>query len=384
MSKKYLLVFIFGGLGLAVIFFLIFFLNPLEYSSGAPPEAEPLKEKPFVASHIVTPPVVRGVYLTNWLAGARDREGNFYMRERLKKLIDETELNAIVFDIKDDTGRIGFEVFNPELKTIGSEEKRIPDIREFLASLHEKGIYVIGRIAVFQDQFLVKARPELAIRRVSDGEIWQDRKGLAWLDPASREVWDYVLQIAKESYTSGFDEIQFDYVRFPTDGNISDIKYPFFDPAVRSRADTIRSFFSYIHYALAQAGIPHSVDLFGLTTTALDDMGIGQIFENAIPYFDFISPMVYPSHYASGSYGYANPNDYPYEIVKNAVESGVARLLAASSTPAKLRPWLQDFDVGGTYGSEEVRAQIKAVEDTGLSSWLLWDPSAKYGEETFK
>ena len=317
----------------------------------------PPAPKPFEATHITTPLSVRGVYMTNWLAGARDKTGRFYMRESLEKIISDTELNALVLDIKDDTGRIGHEVYDEELIKIGSSEKRIPDIRDFLAELHVKNIYVIGRIATFQDPYLVKARPNLAIRRLAT--------------------------IAKDAYKSGFDEIQFDYARFPTDGDLSDLAYPFFDSAVQSKSDQIRLFFSHIHRQMEEVGIPHSVDLFGLTTTALDDMGIGQLWENAIPYFDYLSPMVYPSHYAPGSYGYQNPNESAYEVVKAALENGVARLLSASSTPNKLRPWLQDFDLGGRYDAEKVRKQIQATYDVGLNSWLLWDPSATYETGAF-
>ena len=354
-------------------------VSKVESENEVFPLAEPEPAK-FVATHIETPESVRGVYMTSWLGGVRDTGGKFYARDNLIELINETELNSIVIDIKDDTGQIGFEVFDPELKKIGSETNRIPDIREFIKELHGNNIYVIGRVAVFQDPYLVKLRPELAIKRASDGIIWRDRKSLTWLDPGARGVWDYIIQIARDSYASGFDEIQFDYIRFPTDGNLQDISYPFFDSAILTRADQMKQFYVYMGKELG-GQVPISADLFGLTTTALDDMGMGQIFENVAPHFDFISPMVYPSHYAAGSYGYQDPNLYPYEIVKAALDGGVAKLSAASTSPNKLRPWLQDFDYGGRYDATAVRAQINATYDAGLNSWLLWDPSVKYEKD---
>ncbi|HEY4506409.1 MAG TPA: putative glycoside hydrolase [Candidatus Paceibacterota bacterium] len=369
----------------------LFFNFGLGYEYRAVPEIEgtesnPVKSpevpvgKKFEATHIKTPESVKGIYMTSWLGGVRDTEGNFYARENLIKLIGDTELNAIVIDIKDDTGQIGYEVFDSALKKIGSETKRIPDIREFIQKLHHNNIYVIGRVAVFQDPFLVKLRPDLAIKKATDGSVWHDRKGLTWLDAGAQDVWDYVILIARDAYVSGFDEVQFDYVRFPTDGNLADISYPFFDNTTLTRADQMKQFYEYMGGELG-GEIPISADLFGLTTTALDDMGMGQILLNAAPNFDFISPMVYPSHYAAGSYGYNNPNQYPYEIVKKALDDGVAKLTAATTSPLKLRPWLQDFDYGGRYDATAVRAQINATYDAGLTSWLLWDPSVKYEKD---
>lgn len=338
-------------------------------------------EEKFVATHIETPENVRGVYMTSWLGGVKDSDGNFYARENLMKMIDETELNSMVIDIKDDTGNIAYEVFDHELKKIGSATTRIPDIRAFLKKLHEKNIYAIGRIAVFQDPYFVKLHPELAVKRASDGGVWKDRKGLTWLDAGAQGVWDYVIMIAKDAYNSGFDEVQFDYVRFPTDGNLQDIAYPFFDSAQSTRAIQMDKFFVYAGNKLSSANIPASVDLFGLTMTAMDDLGIGQILELAAANFDFVSPMVYPSHFAKGSYGYENPNDHSYDIVKEALIGGIAKLNNASTSPDKIRPWLQDFDYGGRYDATAVRAQIQAVYDAGLTSWLLWDPSVKYEKD---
>ena len=345
------------------------FFKPLEYVknqaglvSGAEEKNPPL--------HIKTPASVKAIYMTSWVAGTKN------WRDGLVKMVNDTELNAIVIDVKDYTGRISFLVSDPVLKEIGAEEERIPDIKDFINELHQKNIYIIARISVFQDPFLVKKRPDLAVKR-GDGGVWKDRKGIPWLDPASREVWDYTIRIAKEAEKVGFDELNFDYVRFPSDGNMRDIKYDFWDEKT-PRAEIIRDFFSYLSSGLNPKEVPLSVDLFGLTTWNYDDLNIGQIMEYAEPYFDYISPMVYPSHYPATFNGFKNPAEHPYEIILQAMSRASERLLAASSTPQKLRPWLQDFDLGADYTAEMVRKQKQAVYDAGLTSWMLWDAANEY------
>jgi hypothetical protein len=341
---------------------------------------EEIEEEVFIATHLGTPKSVKAIYMTSWVAGTPD------FRNQLIKLIDETEINAIVIDIKDYSGKIAFEVRNPYLKKIGSQEIRIPDMREFIKLLHDKDIYIIGRISVFQDPHLVGKRPDLAVKRESDGEVWKDYKNISWLDAGSQEVWDYMVALGKESYANGFDELNFDYIRFPSDGNMNDIYYPFSEEVVLAdpdygKAKVIRDFFAYLHAGLKDSGAILSADLFGMVTTNPDDLNVGQVLEYAEPYFDYIAPMVYPSHYPRGFNGWQNPNHYPYEIVKYSMDSAVKRMIAASSTPAKLRPWLQDFDYGGNYDVAEVRAQIQAVYDSGLTSWMLWDAANIYTRE---
>ena len=312
---------------------------------------------PSHTQHIDTPEPLKAIYMTSYVAGVED------WRQKILKLIAETELNAIVIDIKDYTGVL--------------VTKRAPDIAEYIKELHEHNVYVIGRISVFQDQKYVSDHPELAVLRKDNGGVWRDRKGIAWLDPGSKEVWDYVIGMAKESYAAGFDEINFDYIRFPSDGDMDNIYYPHVDPTL-SRPAQMKLFYAYLDKELRSAGIPISADLFGQTATNLDDMGIGQLLENALPHFDFICPMVYPSHYARNFGGWSDPNLVPGEIVRYSMITASARVIAASSSPYKLRPWLQDFDYGGDYGPNEVRAQIEGVYDAGLTSWMLWDPGVKY------
>ncbi len=292
-------------------------------------------------------------------------------------MIDETELNAVVIDIKDSTGKISFLIPDENIKNLGGAENRIRDVRDLINKLHEKNIYVIGRISVFQDPHLTKVKPEWAIKKKSDGTVWKDRKGLSFLDPTKKEVMDYTLSIALHSYEAGFDEINFDYIRYPSDGNMKYINYNLKEG--ETRADNIEKFFKYLNEGMKkEKDIPISGDLFGLTTEAMDDMGIGQVWEKAIPYFDFLCPMVYPSHYPSGHMGYKSPASYPYEVIDQALSKGIVKTEAIGQNRAKIRPWLQDFDLGATYTKELIRAQMKATYDNNLTSWMLWDPSNKY------
>lgn len=334
----------------------------------------PEPPKPRI-THVSTPAQVKAIYMSSWVAGTPS------FREKLVGIADRTEINSIVIDIKDYTGKIAFEITDPSplLQEFSSIEKRIPDIIEFLNYLHDKNIYVIGRVAVFQDPHLVKERPDLAVKRSSDKTIaWADRKGMKWLDTGSKETWDYVVEIGKASHAIGFDEINFDYIRFPSDGNMRDIYFPISEG--RAKHDVVREFYEYLHASFSPLGIPISGDLFGMTTTVPDDMNIGQILEDGLRNFDYVAPMVYPSHYPPTWNGFKNPAANPYEVIQIAMKAGVDRAIAIGVDPKKLRPWLQDFDMGATYTPEMVRAQIKATYDVGLDSWMLWDPGNTYTE----
>lgn len=331
-----------------------------------------------IARHIKTPESVKAVYMTSWVAGTAS------MRERLLTLIDETEVNAVIIDIKDDTGKISYLIESEPFKSLGASENRIPNIEAFIERLHDKNIYVIGRIATFQDPFLIKKWPEEAVKTKSDPEkLWRDRKGLGWFDAGSEKVWEYVVTLAEHSYSVGFDEINFDYIRFPTDGNMQDILYPLSEG--KSKPEVLESFFVYLDEKMRteKNPIPISADLFGMTTTNTDDLGIGQVLEKALPYFDFICLMVYPSHYPNTWNGYKKPAEQPYDVIKAAMSKAVERATAMGEDPDKLRPWLQDFNLGAVYTAEMVRAQITATNDVGLDSWLMWDPKNIYTKKAF-
>lgn len=357
-----------AGLLALLWFFLPQFFSVSYDSDAAVATSDSPAPKVFVATHVKTPESVKALYMTSWVGGNEKR------RSELVELVDTTELNSIVVDIKDYTGLVAFPIEGFLLPDMLSVEKRIPDIREFIARLHEKNIYVIGRISVFQDPQLVKKRPDLAVKRSSDKTLaWKDYKGISWLDAGAPEVWQYVAALAEASYKNGFDEINFDYIRFPSDGNMKDIYYPVSDGKVK--ADVIESFFTYLHDELSPKGIILSADLFGMTTTNTDDLNIGQVLEKALPHFDYIAPMVYPSHYPTGFMGFKNPAAMPYEVVKYSMEHAVNR---ASTTPLKMRPWLQDFSLGADYTAEMVRKQIQATYDSGLASWMIWSAANRY------
>lgn len=382
------------GLGTAFIFSSFIWGSTIAFK-----KSETLKDDLIIKGdkiekivHIKTPDPVKGIYMTSWVASTRD------WRSNMVKMIDATEINSIVIDVKDYTGKISFEIFDPEFIKIGSPEKRIDDIKDFISTLHEKNIYTIARISVFQDAYWVKKRPDLAVKTKS-GAVWKDRKGISWLDPCSKEVWDYIVKIAKETEKVGFDELNFDYIRFPSDGDMKNIAYDFC-PTGFSRADMLENFFKYLSEQLKDTGVPISADMFGFVSTNTDDLNIGQVLEKAAPHFDYICPMVYPSHYPPTYNGFKNPADHPYEVIKLAMDTAVRRLLNqeaglapfATSTPqfsdseikrigSKIRPWLQDFDMGADYTAEMIRKEKQAVYDAGLSSWLLWDPANKYTRE---
>ncbi len=344
--------------------------------------------------HQATPSPVKAIYMTACVAASPAR------RAQLVKLIGETELNSVVIDIKDYSGYLSFVPENPILKHLASSNCTAKDMKEFLAHLHKNNIYVIGRITVFQDPVLTKKRPDLAVKKKSDGTMWKDYKGLSFTDPGSKEVWDYIIAIAQESYAIGFDELNFDYIRFPSDGPMSDIAFSWSEG--REKSEVLEDFFIYLAMQLKPTGATISADLFGMTTTNYDDLNIGQVLEKAAPHFDYISPMVYPSHYPPRFNGWANPNEHVYDVVKFSMDSAVKRFLATTTKAAltgeeplstttkpflyrketfpiqKLRPWLQDFDYGGNYDIPEVKAQMQAVYDAGLTSWMLWAPSNVY------
>lgn len=334
---------------------------------------EPQLEKKEI-DHIKTPEHVRAVYISSWVAGGTKTIAPII------KLIDTTELNAIVIDVKDSTGKISFPIDNKNVSKYGASENRIRDIETLIETLHNKNIYVIGRISVFQDPHLAKLHPELSLKSKTTGEPWKDRKGLSFLDPTNKEVQQYIVDIAQSTYELGFDEVNFDYIRYPSDGNIKDIDYNI--EAGSNRADNIEKFFKYLNAELKKnPDIIMSADLFGLTTEVRDDLGIGQVWEKALPYFDYLSPMVYPSHYSSAQSGFKNSSEHPYEIVNKALIAAVKKTTNANEDIEKIRPWLQDFDLGSTYTKDKVRAQMKAVYDNKLDSWMLWDPRNKYTPE---
>lgn len=354
----------------------------------------------------INPAEVKAVYLTSWSFISPNK------RNTIIKLAENTEVNSLVINIKDSDGATLFSQIKEE------------DLIKLIDDLHQKNIYLIGRIAVFQDKYLIKNKPELSLK-YTDGRIWRDQGGYYWLDPASREVWDYTVSLAQKGIDFGFDEIQLDYIRFPSEGALEKVIYPVYDGKTK-KSEIIDNFMTYFDKEIEKYNPKTiiSADIFGYTFMRGDDLGIGQVLNNILKHFDYVSPMVYPSHYKTGNFGFKNPAQFPYEVIKGTLEKGIEVLAKAnivipiiavqpsvspvssislskspvlSATPAptldpqllaefkaKIRPWLQDFNLGATYDADKIKAQKKAVYDFGLNTWMFWNPSNVYTTDGFE
>lgn len=315
---------------------------------------------------------VQGIYLSSWTAGVK----RFYT---LADMVAGSQLNALVIDVKDSTGKVGYKSAVPLVAEIGAYEPRIRDLDAILTYCREKKIHTIARIAVFQDPVLAKARPRLAVGNAGGG-VWKDRKGLSWVDPAAREVWAYNVAIAKEVAARGFDEVQFDYVRFPTDGKLRALSYPVYRRTV-PKHEVIKSFFQYVDRELKPVNVLVSADIFGLTVMAEDDLNIGQRIDDIADYVDFICPMIYPSHFPRGHLGLKNPADHPYLIIYDSCMRGLKRL---EGKRAKMRPWLQDFKLGAVYDKGMILDQIRAARDARVAGFCMWNARNVYTDAAYR
>lgn len=313
----------------------------------------------------------RAIYITSWTAGINRFNA-------LLDMVTRSQLNAMVIDIKDSTGRVGYDSKVPLVAQTGAYERRIRDLDGILKQCRDKKVYTIARIAVFQDPHLANARPDLAVG-AGGKAVWKDRKGLSWVDPASKEVWDYNLAIAKEAAAKGFDEVQFDYVRFPTDGRLKTMIYPVYKRDV-PKHEIIRRFFEYVDQQMKPFDVLTSADIFGLTTMVEDDMNIGQRIEDVADYVDYVCPMIYPSHYPKGHLGLKNPAEHPYQVIYDASLRGMKRL---EGKRAKMRPWLQDFKLGAAYDKKMILDQIQAARDAGVSGFAVWNARNVYTESAY-
>jgi hypothetical protein len=318
----------------------------------APPEPEP---RPY-------PTEMRGVHITMALASLKGKFDEYLSLTR-------EGLNTIELDVKDENGEVGFRVQVPLAREIGSA-RTYYNAKRMVEKARASGVYLVGRLVVFEDPFLANRRPNLAIRTAGGG-IWVTSAGLAWANPYDKRVWKYNVDIAVEAAKVGFDEIQFDYIRFPTDGNIDTAVYR--GERSEKRHVTIARFLEYARSRLEPLGVRMSADVFGLSATR--NMGIGQNPRRLARYLDAIYPMVYPSHFGPGELGVADPNAQPGRTVALSLRDFASDLTGLDT---RLVPWLQDFSLGREYSADDVRMQILAARDASADGYLLWNPSGIY------
>jgi hypothetical protein len=322
-------------------------------------------------------PIVKGVYASAYTAGGSSKF------EPLLQLIDETELNALVIDVKEDKGYITYKTANPELTKYETSQNIIADVPGLMATLHEREIYPIARVVIFKDTILANKRPDLSFLN-PDGSVWHNAKSNpeAFLNPYKKEVWEYNIEIAKEAALMGFKEIQFDYVRFP-EGFETRADILTYDKDERSRAQVITDFTEYARQELNPLGVRVSVDIFGYAASVKTAEGIGQDFNGISKYVDVICPMVYPSHYSTGWFDAVVPDAEPYKTINGAMIDTHKKLEEIGEYKPVIRPWIQDFSapwIKGSikYGKKEVEDQIRGLKDNGIEEFLLWNSSNVY------
>ena len=322
---------------------------------------------------------VRGIYVTLYSASG----------ERLDKLIEmtkRTKINTFVIDVKDDNGNMLFATeaaakYSPE----ANKKAPIKDIKAFIQKLRDNNIYAIARIVSFKDPAYAKLHPDRAIVYRDSGKPFTNSDGLIWASAHDRELWAYNLGVSKEAAEAGFNEIQFDYVRFPaSNGGKLDKVLDYRNKTGESKPETIQNYLKEARKQLSPLGVYISADIYGLVGSVSDDMALGQYWEAVSNVVDYVSPMMYPSHYANGTYGLSVPDAYPYETIYNCTKDSVNRNKNIE-TPATIRPWIQDFTASWVkgyikYGARELELQIKALEENGVKEYLLWNAGNRYSE----
>ena len=365
MSKKYFLIFIL--LGIISFFVIVFFsfLTKYNFDIFVNEIFSIEMNNNFIKSK--TPKQkVKALYITAYSAGLDSKI------DSIINLIENTELNAVVIDIKDYTGYVLYDSEIILVNELNLEKNLLGDIESIVKKFHEKNIYVIARQTVFQDPILAEKKNEWAIKNLNNG-IWRDYKGLAWVDPSKEEVWQYNIEIAREVSKFGFDEINFDYVRFPSDGNMSQTKY---EKENLDKNEVMSDFFSYLDKNLRKYPVWISVDFFGFVMERKDGMNIGQTLFGAMDKVDFICPMMYPSHYPIGHLGLSNPADYPYLVIDNGMKKALEYF--ENSNRTEVRPWIQAFNIGAMYNASKIRAQIDAIENYDNNGFMLWNAMNRY------
>jgi hypothetical protein len=329
-----------------------------------------MRRRPF---EFTRPSAVKALYVNAWAFGSS-------RLWQLVRLVDSTEVNALVVDVKDDTGCLLYRSTVHTARVIGADAcARTADVRARLDTLHAHGIYAIARIVVAKDPLLAEGKPAWSVRELGGG-LWRDRIGSAWVDAYNDSVWVYAAELAREAVELGFEEVQFDYVRFPDEPRSRMVRAVF--PARRKGEpprEAVRRQVQLLTGLLKPLGVPVTFDVFGLTASTTGDLGIGQVWEDFVDVADVVLPMVYPSHYTRGAFGFQTPNAHPYNVVRLALTDALAR--SRSPSAAQIRPYLQAFTLGRRlprYTPFEIREQIRAANDLGIESWVLWNPRSVY------
>lgn len=316
-------------------------------------------------------PVIRGLYLNRFAPQSARK-----MR-RMLQIADSTEINGFVIDMKDEFG-LNYRSANAEFrKNAGGTHGYVGDVKALTDTLKAHGVVPIARIVVFKDPVAAQVNPNWTIRR-EDGSIWRDKEGLAWVNAHDPVVWEYNLGVAEELVKLGFEEIQWDYIRFPEP--YRSLPKQLFPGAKLSKPDALAAFLKLARERLAKLGVRSTADIFGLVTTIRGTLEVGQSWEKISPEVDVVLPMVYPSHYPRGAFGIERPNAEPYRIIKIAIDSARVRDEDLGIRKAEhVRPWLQAFSLGSPkYGPEQIQAQKQAVYDAGYKGWILWSPGSFY------
>jgi hypothetical protein len=325
-------------------------------------------------------PPIKALYVNAWAFGSSKLA-------QLVRLADSTEINAFVIDVKDDTGCLLYPSDVKVAQQIGATRcVRTRDVQSRLDTLRAHDIYPIARIVVAKDPLLAEHRPQWSVQH-RDGGLWRDRIGSAWVDAYNDSVWIYAAQLAEEAVRLGFAEVQFDYVRFPDEPKEAMALALF---GARKKGETLRAGvqagIGILLNRLEPLGVPITFDIFGLTSSATGDLGIGQVWEDFVTVADVVLPMIYPSHYYPGSYGLARPNHEPYRVVRNALREAIERSKQLQKS-ARIRPYLQAFTLGRRkprYTPHEIREQIRAAEELGIDTWVLWNPRSVYQRDSLR
>lgn len=322
---------------------------------------------------------VRGIYVSAKTLALSKR------LEELLKLAKENDINAFVIDVKADFGEITFPISEDVKKYSESSNKKvdIKDMAPIMEKLKEHNIYTIARIVSFKDPTYAKENPDKIISYKENGKAFSNKDGLVWVSPHDRNLWEYNIFVAKEAAKAGFNEIQFDYVRFPaSDGGKLDSVLDYKNTKKESKAKTIQKYLEYAREELAEYKVYISADVYGQIGSVQDDMALGQYWEAVSSEVDYISPMMYPSHYGKGVYGLSVPDANPYKTIYYSTKDSINRNNNIDN-PAIIRPWIQAFTAKWVkghikYGPEEIKEQIKALSDLGIDEYILWSPTNKY------